>query len=87
MDMDNNVLDNFDKWKEFLGTQVDRAQAMGMSEDQIANAASRIGDFLSNKVDPKNPQERLLKQMWEVCDEGEQKTMARIMVRLSDKAH
>lgn len=87
MEMDNNTLQDFDKWKEFLGAQVDRAQAMGMSDDQITNVASRIGDFLSHKVDPKNPQERLLKQMWEVCDDSEQKILARVMVRLSDTAH
>jgi hypothetical protein len=85
--MDTEVLGSFDKWKEFLGTQVDRAQAMGMSDEQITNVASHIGDYLSNKVDPKNPQERLLKQLWEVCDDKEQQTLARAMVRLSDKAH
>lgn len=85
--MDNEVLDNFDKWKEFLGTQVDRAQAMGMSDQQITKAASNIGDYLAHKIDPKNPQERLLKQMWDICDEQEQQTMARVMVRLADKAH
>ncbi len=85
--MDSSVMDNFDKWKEFLGAQVDKAQAMGMSDEQISNVATHIGDFLSHKVDPKNPQERLLKQIWDECDESEQKTVARVMVRLADKAH
>lgn len=85
--LDEGAMDNFEKWKEFLGAQVDRAQSMGVSDEQITKVAARIGDFLANKVDPKNPQERLLKQMWEVADENEQHTMAKVMVRLSDKAH
>lgn len=82
-----DVLDNFGKWKEILGEQVDRAQAMGMSDDQIAHAAEKIGDYLASKVDPQNPQQRLLKEMWEVCDQDEQHTLARVMVKLTDKAH
>ncbi|MCF8566185.1 DUF3243 domain-containing protein [Alicyclobacillus tolerans] len=82
-----HVLENFDRWKEFLGEQVDKAQAMGMSNDRIADVATKMGHFLSDKVDPKNAQERLLKQMWDISDENEQRTIAGIMVRMADKAH
>ncbi|MCL6548079.1 MAG: DUF3243 domain-containing protein [Alicyclobacillus sp.] len=82
-----DVLENFEQWKEFLGTQIDRAQAMGMSDDQIARVAEHIGDYLATKVDPKNVQQRLLKQMWEVANEDEQQCIARVMVKLAQKAH
>jgi len=85
--LDNNVLENFDRWKEFLGDQVDRAHAMGVPTERITNVAQRMGSFLSDKVDPKNPQERLLKQLWDSSSEDEQHTLAGIMVRMSDKAH
>ncbi|MBX5437158.1 MAG: DUF3243 domain-containing protein [Alicyclobacillaceae bacterium] len=81
-----DVLENFEEWKQFLGTQIDRAQAMGMSKDQIARVAEHIGDFLAHKVDPKNVQQRLLKQMWDVANEDEQQAIARVMVKLADKA-
>ena len=82
-----NVLENFDRWKEFLGEQVDKAQSMGVSQDRITNVAARMGNFLANKVDPKNEQERLLKQLWEASDADEQHTLASIMVKMADKAH
>ncbi len=82
-----DVLENFERWKSFLGEQVDKAQAMGVSDDQIALVAKKMGDFLANKVDPKNPQERLLKEMWDISDEDEQRTLAKIMVKLADRAH
>lgn len=78
-----SMLENFDRWKEFLGDQVDKAQAMGMSDDQITGVAEKMGGFLSNKVDPKNAQERLLKQMWDASDENERHSMAKVMVRMA----
>ncbi len=81
------VLENFDRWREFLGENVDKAQAMGFNKDQITGVATRMGEFLANKVDPKNEQERLLKQLWDVGDEQERYTMAGLMVKMADKAH
>ncbi|GIM47079.1 hypothetical protein DNHGIG_26280 [Collibacillus ludicampi] len=83
----SSVLENFDRWKEFLGERVDQAQDAGMSMDQIQNVAYRMGDFLANKVDPKNPQERLLKDLWEASDENDQKALARMMINLAQKTH
>ncbi|KPV39893.1 DUF3243 domain-containing protein [Alicyclobacillus ferrooxydans] len=85
--MDTNLLENFDRWKEFLGEQVDKAQAMGMSKERITDVASKMGSFLSDKVDPKNPQERLLKQLWDAGSPDEQHTLAGLMVKMTDKAH
>lgn len=82
-----NVLENFDRWKEFLGEHVDKAESMGVPKDKITNVAERMGGFLADKVDPKNPQERLLKQMWDSSTPDEQHMLASIMVKVSDKAH
>ncbi len=82
-----DVLENFDRWKEFLGAQVDKAQAMGVSQDRITEVATKMGDYMSKKVDPKNEQERLLKDLWEAGNENEQRTLASIMVKMADRAH
>ncbi|WDL95589.1 DUF3243 domain-containing protein [Alicyclobacillus sp. ALC3] len=82
-----DVMENFDRWKEFLGAQVDRAQSMGASDEQIAQVAQKMGDFLANKVDPKNAQERLLRDMWSASSEDEQHTLARVMVKMADQAN
>lgn len=82
-----DVMENFDRWKEFLGEQVDKAESMGISKERITDVAQRMGSFLSDKVDPKNPQERLLKQMWDSSSAEEQHALAGIMVKMTDKAH
>jgi hypothetical protein len=83
--MATTVLETFDKWKAFLAERVNLAQATGMSDEMISKLAFQIGEFLEEKVDPKNGEERLLQQLWEVGSEEEKKTIARLMVKLVDQ--
>lgn len=81
------VLNVFDRWKEFLGERVEQAEKAGMNEETINKLAFQIGEFLSDKVDPENSQERVLKELWDVSDEQERKVMAGIMVKLAKTNH
>lgn len=65
--------------------RVEKARKAGMSDETIANLAYQIGEFLDEHVDPKNEEERLLKELWDVGDEQERKTIARLMMKLVDK--
>lgn len=78
------VLTKFDDWKQFLGDRVEAAKKIGMSEDTISKLAFEIGEFLDEKVDPKNDEERVLKELWDVGDTEERKTIARLMVKLAE---
>ena len=78
----SSVLTVFDKWKQFLGERVEQAEKMGMSEEMISKIAYLIGEFLSDKIDPQNGEERVLKELWDVGNEEERKTIARLMVKL-----
>jgi hypothetical protein len=80
----SSVLSTYDKWKQFLGERVFNARNSGMSDGTIQKLAVEIGEFLAQKVDPKNDEERVLKELWEVCDEQEKQVMARIMMKLVD---
>jgi len=80
----STVLSNFETWKKFLGDRVEAAKKMGISEEAITKLAFEIGEFLENKVDPQNDEERVLKELWEIGDESERKTMARLMVKLAE---
>lgn len=79
------VLTKFDHWKHFLGERVESAKKMGMSEETISKLAYEIGEFLDQKVDPKNDEERVLKELWDVGDTEDRKSIARMMVKLAEK--
>lgn len=80
--MANSVLTSFDTWKQFLHDRVEAAENIGLSEEQVSKLAFKIGDFLATKIDPENIQEKVLKDLWSVADKDEQKTIARLMVKM-----
>ncbi|WP_342430624.1 DUF3243 domain-containing protein [Neobacillus sp. FSL H8-0543] len=77
-----SVLDNWKQWEDFLADRLHQAQGEGMSEGAINTLAYQIGDYLSNQVEPKNEQERILSDLWSVADKEEQQAIANIMVKL-----
>ncbi|MFD2371371.1 DUF3243 domain-containing protein [Brevibacillus sp. GCM10020057] len=77
-----SVLDNFRDWKEFLGERVEQAKQAGMESETLQNVAYQIGNYLAEQVDPKNDQERLLKQLWDAGDQQQQQALASLMVKL-----
>ncbi len=83
--MSINVLETFETFKAFLAQRVEQAQKAGMSDETITKLAYQIGEFLEEKVDPKTSEERLLKELWDVGDEHDRKTLAGLMVKLVDK--
>ncbi len=80
-----SVLENFNDWKSFLNERIDQAQTMGMDDATISNIAYQMADYLSGKVDPKNGEERLLKEMWDSANPDQQKTLASVLVQYMDK--
>lgn len=79
------ALETFDSWKAFLADRVNQAQETGMGQELIANLAFQIGEFLENKVDPKNGEQRLLQQLWQVGTEEERHALASLMVKMVDE--
>lgn len=80
--METPVLESFDQWKQFLSQQVNQAEGAGASQNSIVDAATRIGNFLSDKVDPKNREQRLLKELWEKGSQEERHALASMITKM-----
>lgn len=80
--MNMSVLDNFEQWKDFLSERLQQAQQQGLTQQVISDVAYQIGDYLAKHVDPRNPEERVLTDLWSVADEKEQHALANMMVKL-----
>lgn len=76
---------DWDQWKNTLGNAVNLGETVGMSDKTITNVAEKVGTFLSNNVDPRNPEERLLKEMWDVADNKDRDVLAKLVVKIADK--
>jgi hypothetical protein len=80
-----SVLDNFDQWKDFLQDRMNQAKNNGMDQNTIQNIAQEVGDYLASEVQPKNPEEKLLAELWNVASEEEQQAIANVMTKLVQK--
>ena len=80
-----DTLKNWHDWKKTLGQAVDLGETVGMSDTTITNVAEKVGTFLSNSIDPRNDEERLLKELWDAADEHDRKVLAKLVIKIADK--
>lgn len=76
------LTDTFQEFKRDLGEKVRVAKSTGMSDASIANRAQEVGDYLAGHYDPKSPEQRLLKELWQVSDQREQQAIAGAIVKM-----
>jgi|BEDMetMinimDraft_2_1075160.scaffolds.fasta_scaffold50547_1 hypothetical protein len=77
--------DSFAQFKESLAEKLHLAERVGASRGTILNAAKDFSAWLAREVDPANPEQRLLKEMWEVADDNERNAMVSVLVKFVDK--
>jgi len=75
---------DWEQWRNNLRRAVSVGKTVGMSDGEIEGLATQIGDFLAEKVCPATPEEELLKEMWAAAEPEERKTLARLMVKMSE---
>ena len=76
------VTDQFQQFTQELSQRIQAARAAGMSQQDIKARAQQIGDWLAQSVDPRTPEQRLLKEMWQVANQQEQEAIASSLVKL-----
>jgi len=83
MESNVNMIESFQKWQDFLGKGASFLEKLGLSDDNIAGLAKGMGDFLAGGVDPGNPQQRVLKDLWDSADDQEKHLLAKLVMRMS----
>lgn len=69
-------------WKSYLKQAMEFAEELGISRDKIQNLAGQAGDLLAQNVPPSNPEQQLLKELWNAADPTERQTLARLMTKM-----
>ena len=73
---------SWEEWKQTLAQAVQQGQQAGMSQREIAKRAEQIGDLLSKNVDPANPEQKVLAELWRAADQQEQQALASAIVKM-----
>ncbi|RYI30234.1 DUF3243 domain-containing protein [Bacillus infantis] len=78
----DEILTSFEGFKDYLGGKVSLGKKMGLNEEQLANAAQKVGDYLAKKEEPRNREEKLLQELWKSGNEEEQHALSHLLVKL-----
>lgn len=73
---------SWENWKQTLAEAVQKGQSMGMSHEQMASRAEQIGDILAQNVDPQNPEQKVLQELWTNANEQEQQALASAIIKM-----
>jgi hypothetical protein len=69
-------------WRATLKEGNQGASKLGVSDETIQTLATKVGDFLLEKVCPATPEEELLKELWNVGTPEERKVLATLIFKL-----
>ncbi|AVX21535.1 Protein of unknown function [Carboxydocella sporoproducens DSM 16521] len=83
--MTPQMTSDWEQWKQTLHSLVDLGERVGLEEETISKAAYKLGNFLADKVDPKNREQRLLKELWDAGDEEERKVLAHLIIKMVNR--
>jgi hypothetical protein len=81
----NSANRDWDNWKRFLSEAMEFAEELGVTRDKISLLASQAGEILADNVQPANPEQRVLKELWSVSDQNEKRVIANLMTKLCAK--
>lgn len=77
--------DSFAEFRQMLSEKLGQAQRIGASRGTILNAAKDVAEWLNREVDPQNPEQRLLKELWDVADDNERHSLVNMLVKFVDR--
>lgn len=76
------IKNDWETWKKALGQAVEYASELGIDQKQINPIAQQMGDFLAQNVEPANPEQKAIKELWGVANQEEKQMLSNLMVKL-----
>lgn len=76
---------SFEAFQDELAAALQAAKAIGTPDAAIRKAAAALGDYFSREITPKNPEQRLLKSLWDAASEAEQQAIASAVVKMLER--
>jgi hypothetical protein len=77
-----DFLKDWTTWRNSLKEGISMARKMGVSDEEIQDLATKVGDLLVEKVCPATKEEELLKEMWEIATPAERKVIATLIFKM-----
>ena len=81
-----DFMKDWDQWKQTVGEAIKTARKLGMPDKLIEVASVKVGNFLSTRVCAESPEERLIKDLWDVASQEDRKVLGKLLFKLMDKS-
>jgi len=79
----DQILESFTSFKNYLNEQVSKGEKLGLNEEMLAMAAVKVADYLAQSEEPRNSEEKVLKELWKAAEDGQEKeAIAHALLRM-----
>ena len=58
------ILENFNQFKQYLAEKVELGENMGLSEEKLAKTTEIVANYLAKHENPRNREENILMELW-----------------------
>ncbi len=80
--MAEQLTESFQQFEKELSQRLEAAHSMGLSKEHIDQSAKRVADWLMKEVQPRSPEQVLLKQMWQAANDDERHAMSSVLHKM-----
>lgn len=82
----DQILQNFDRFKQYLAGKVKLGENMGLSDEKLAKTTEIVANYLANHEEPRNREEKLLMELWNSGSKEQQHSLAHMLLEMVRKA-
>ena len=82
----DQILENFNRFKQYLSDKVELGENMGLSEEKLAKTTELVANYLATHEEPRNREENLLMELWKSGSKEEQHMLSHMLLEMVRKA-
>lgn len=82
----DSILENFDRFKQYLLEKIEIGESMGLSDDKLAKATELVANYLAKHEEPRNREEHLLMELWKSGSKEEQQSLSHMILEMIKKS-
>ncbi|MEK4425087.1 DUF3243 domain-containing protein [Solibacillus sp. FSL K6-1523] len=82
----NQILENFNRFKQYLAKKVELGENLGLSEEKLAKTTELVANYLAKHEEPRNREENLLMELWKSGTKEQQHTLSHMLLEMVRKA-
>lgn len=82
----DQILENFNRFKQYLSEKVELGENMGLSDEKLAKTTELVANYLANHEEPRNREEKVLMELWKAGSKEQQHTLSHMLLEMVRKA-